>query len=360
LRLCFILGAIFLVAQATLSAEPRAAITLIVDVKNQSVTSDSRELEARFLKPMGGQLGVFVQNLTMDPKPVVLQFRDLLESRYDMYVNGKYLGVKSCGELQQGLSAEVPGRIVNSDLVLCLEKVRPLIDAEYSRLKDVKSPEPARICATLQQAMGWVRSALQVEKTYRSLTVVLAPEGHVLQRPPVPTRLDDEETIEAVTRACKLLHEARSRMSTVIKDVQLRDSAVTSLTPVDFATSFTIKNGKPQVEFVVTNYCNLPVSGKVTADVPAGWKSEKVAWSFSKLPTGRSYRATFSLSRNKSNATLPDGVRMCANMSLVQNALRADYSIRTIARSPKLTSAITPDAQSRDSSCSNPSDESAK
>lgn len=358
--MCFILGAIFLVAQPTLSAEQRAAVTLIADVKNQSVTFDSKELEARFLKPMGGQLGIFVQNLTLDPKPVVLQFRDLLESRYDLYVNGKYLGVRSCEELQQGLSAEVPGRIVDSDMVTCLEKVRPLIDAEYSRLKNIKSAEPARICATLQQAMGWVRSALQVEKTYRSLTVVLAPEGHVLQRPPVPTRLDDEETTEAVTRACKLLHEARSRMSTVVKDIQLRDSAVTSLTPVDFATSFAIKNGKPQVEFVITNYCNLPVSGRITADMPAGWKSEKVSWSFSKLPAGRSFRATFSLSRNKPNAALPDGVRMCANINLVQNALRADYSIRTIARTPGLTSAIMPDAQSRDSSCSNSSDESAK
>ncbi len=318
------------------SSAQASVATLVVDAANQLVKCDDEKLEFRLLKPFGSQVGAFVQNTTVEPQKLQVKFSGLTEPRYDLYANGKYLGVKDSQELEQGLDLTVPGRIVDPNLVLCLETVRPLIEAEYSRLKDVRSSEPARICATLQQAMGWVRSALQIEKTYRSLTVVAVPEGRVLQRPNVPTRLDDEDTLASVNRACKLLHEARARMSKVITDQDLRNSAVMCLTPVDFATSFAVKNGKPYIQACVTNYCNLPVSGKIVLSVPDGWKCEKTNLTFSNLATGKSVRADYVLTRNKPNASLPKGVKVVAYLSVIQDALRADWVVNTIARTPDL------------------------
>ncbi|MDH7601274.1 MAG: hypothetical protein QHI38_03915 [Armatimonadota bacterium] len=337
---------------AVLSAVQASPAALVIDAGSQSVKCDDEKLESRLLKPFGSQVGAFVQNTTTEPRKLQVKFCGLSEARYDLYVNGKYLGVKDAAELEKGFDLTVPGRIVDPRLVLCLETVKPLIEAEYSRLKDIRSPEPARICATLQQAIGWVRSSLQIEKTYRSLTVVAVPEGRVLQRPNVPTRLDDEDTMASVNRACSLLHEARSRMSSVIQDPDLRNSAVMCLTPVDFAASFAVKNGKPCIAASVTNYCNLPVSGKIVVTVPAGWKCEKTTWPFSNLASGKSVRADCILTRNKPNAPLPEGVKVAADLSMTHDGLRAHWVIPAIARTPELQSAVMPNSGSRKSSSS--------
>lgn len=317
------------------------AATLVVDTLKQTVTCDDSSLEPRFLKPVDSQLGTFVQNTLFDSRQATIKFTGLENNaRYDVYVNGKYIGVRNSEELANGLAVEVPGRVVDSRLMTCLEKVKPLLDAEYARLKDIRSSEPMRICATLQQAIGWVRSAMQIEKNYRSVTVVLVPEGRVLVRPPVPTRLDYEDTRAGIARSCRLLHEARARMSSVIKDLDLRNSAVISLTPVDLATRLVKGNGKPVVEAVVTNYCDIPISGSVTVDVPKGWQSNKKSLTFSNLQSGKSFRASFNLNPGKTSSTLPEGIKVSANIKVVHDGLSADYTIKAAARTPSFESAV--------------------
>ncbi|MGQ9580605.1 MAG: NEW3 domain-containing protein, partial [Armatimonadota bacterium] len=173
-----------------------------------------------------------------------------------------------------------------------------------------------------------------------SVAVVLVPEGHVLRRPPVPTRLDYEDTRAGVARSCRLLHEARARMSSVIKDPDLRNSAVISLTPVDLATRFLKGNAKPMVEAVVTNYCDIPISGSVTIEMPNGWQSNKKSWTFSNLQSGKSFRASFNLNPGKSSSTLPDEIKVWANVKVVSGGLSADYVIKAIAKASSFESAI--------------------
>ncbi|MGB9620370.1 MAG: hypothetical protein ACPL7K_08150, partial [Armatimonadota bacterium] len=252
----------------------------------------------------------------------------------------KYVGVQTARELETGIRLTLAGRVVDPDMMLCLTKVQPMVDAEYLRLRTISSPEPARVCATLQQAIGWVRSAINAEKFHRSASVVVNPEGRALEPIQAATRLEADETISAATRACNLLQQARARMAAVINDPDLRDSAVTSMTPVDFSTSFVARNGRPHVEAVITNYCNLPISGKIMAAVPKGWKWNAQNTTFSDLKTGRTFRLALDLVPASPGAAVPDGLKMTALIRVVQESYRAEYRIRTLARTPNLESAL--------------------
>jgi hypothetical protein len=317
----------------------RAAV-VTVDVPAQTVRCDDERLQTRWMKQRTEQVGAFIQNTTLEPHELLVKIIGLKEQRYDVYINTKYVGVKTAKELESGLSLTVSGSVVDPDMMLCLKKVQPMVDSEYLRLRTINSPEPARVCATLQQAIGWIRSAINAEKFHRSASVVVNPEGRMLEPPQAATRLEAEETASTVTRSCWLLQQARARMASVINEPDLRDSAVASMTPVDFATSYVVKNGRPHVEAVVTNYCNLPISGKIMAAVPKGWKWNAKNTTFAELKTGKAFKLAFDLLPVKPGAAVPEGLKMTSLIRVVQEPFSAEYRIRTLARTPNLESAL--------------------
>jgi hypothetical protein len=331
-----------LICSGVVAAQGAAVVT--VDAATHAVKCDDDKLQTRAITPEGEQIGAFVQNTTLEPLQFTAKITGLKDQKYDVYINSDYLGAKDARELASGLQLTLPGRISDPDMMLCLNTVKPIVDAEYLRLQGVRAPEPARVAATLQQAVDWVRSGIKTEEVYRSVAIVIAPEGRALQRPRTPTRLGDVETAAAVTRACWLLQKARARMSSVIRDPDLRDTAVAAMTPVDLTTSFTVKDGKPHVEATVTNYCNLPISGEITADIPKGWKWDAKHTTFADLKTGKSFTLSFDLSATVPDAAPPDGVKVAAAVKLAQDRFKAEYRIRTIARTATPESAVMPKA----------------
>jgi len=349
----------FLVTSAllcSLAACACAAASVIVDVPGQSVKCDDDKLETRYMKPKGEQIGAFIQNTTLEPRELVAKVTGLKDQKYDVYINTEYLGARNAQELESGLQLTASGSVADPDMMLCLNTVQPMIDSEYLRLRLIRDPEPARVCATLQQAIDWVRSAIKTEKFHRSVAIVITPEGRMLEKAPTPTRLEALETAAAVTRACWLLQHARATMASVIIDPDLRDSAVLAMTPVDLTTSFVVKNGKPHVDAVVTNCCNLPITGKITAAIPKGWKWNAKNTTFADLKSGKAFKLSFDLSRKTPGAAVPNGVRMAATIKLVQDPFEAQYRIRTIARTPTPESAVMPKPTAKPPSVAPPPD----
>lgn len=316
--------------------------TVIVDVKAQSVKSDDDKLVTKWIRQKGEQIGFIVQNTLLEPREFLAKVTGLADQNYDLYINSGYVGAKSAKELEAGLQLRADGTIADPDMMRCLKAVQPLVDAEYLRLLPIKDPEPARVEATLQQAVSWVRSAIKTEQVFRYVIVTIAPAGRVLEPMSGPVRLDANETARTITRSCWFLQQARARMASVIKDPDLRNSAVAAMTPVDLTTSYAVKNGKPHVEVVITNDCNLPVTGKITAAIPKGWKWNAKNTAFQDLKSGKTYKLSFDLSRTAGGASLPEGVKMAATMNLVQEWFAAEYQVKTIARTPTPESATKP------------------
>ena len=131
-------------------------------------------------------------------------------------------------------------------------------------------------------------------------------------------------------------------MAGAITDPDLRNSAVAAMTPVDLTTSFAVKNGKPRVEVLVINNCNLPITGKITAAIPKGWKWNAKKTAFADLKSGKSFKLSFDLIPAAAGTPAPGGVKMAATIELVQGTFEAEYQIKTIARTPTPESATKP------------------
>lgn len=327
-RLTISLTVLFiLLASAALSY----ASVVTVDVKGRTVISDVSTLEAKRVLVRGEQVQTFVMNTTLVPQTFTLKVNGLSAESYDLYINGKFTSTKPAKELEAGIPLALNGRIVDDGMVNCLTDAKASIDAENKKLNAIEESEPKRVCGTLGQASGWCSSAMQADKTWRSLDIILAPSGMVLQKMASPTHHSDIETATVVTRACWLLQQARARMFHVINDPGLRNEAVVSMTPVAFTVSYTTKNGKPHIEAKVLNNCDLPISGNISMALPSGWKTTAKSLAFTDLKCGKTFAISFDLVAPSKRAVAPDAVPMAANISLTQDVFTANCKIRATA-----------------------------
>lgn len=299
------------------------ASVVTVDIAGKTVTSDSSTFEAKHLLIRGEQTQLFVTNTTLVPQSFTLKVSGLADKNYDLYVNGSLISTKTAKDYEVGVPLTTNGRIVDSGMIKCLTMAQSSIDATSKKLSDVKASEPIRVCNTLSQASGWCRSGMQADKTWRSVSIVIAPSDRVLQKISSPTQYSQTETATVVARACWLLQQARSRMSHVIKDPILRNDAVVSMTPIDVTATYTTKNGKPHIDAKLVNYCDLPVNGSISMALPKGWKTNAKKLSFKGVKCGQTFAVSFDMLAPSKSAVAPSSVPMAASVSLGQDIYTA-------------------------------------
>lgn len=311
----YLICAMALLAAAASCAQA-AVVTL--DVATRTATSDSPALEAGGVRTKDGQVGVYLLSKTTDPKQVKLKAHGLAPGEYVVRVDDEDAATRTADELANGFLIKLPGYVPDPVYERCLRSAKPKVDREYERLGLYRGGDPKRVWYTLGQAQDWIRSGLTVGETYRSAGVVIRPSGQEPSGFVWRSKLSKEQTDAALVRACKLLHMARSRMSSVINDAAVRNSAVIALTPVDFEADYSVKNGKPHVEGVVTNNCNLPISGYISYALPKGWKSSAKNLTFENLQSGKTFRVSFDLVGTSASAKAPGTLPIAANVSLHQ------------------------------------------
>ncbi len=307
------------------------AAVVTVNMVSVSAQSDSSSLDVGKAQVHHDQLGLTIKNLNTTPQTFSLKVGGLTQPSYDVYANGKFVGEKQAAALVSGISLIVDGRVADPLKIRCLDAARGPLRSALNRLASLKDPESQRVCATLGQAVGWVSTSLLYDQNWRSVSIVLAPAGKALYRMGADVRKDAEETAGVADRACWLLQQARSRMSKVIKNPQLRHEAVTVLTPVTFSVEYATKNGKPHVEAVLVNNCDLAAIGSVSAALPKGWKCSSKGLTAIAVKPGKTLKLSFDLVAPSKTATPPDSLPIAANLSITQNGLTAALKLKQVA-----------------------------
>lgn len=307
------------------------AAMVTVDAVSKTAKSDVTTLDLSSVRVQGDQIGIFVKNTIPEPQIFILKVNGLKDQNYDIYINHESKGSKSTKDLEAGVEYRVDGRVTDPDMLRCLIAVKDTAGKAYNRMRKLPDSEAQRIANTLSQAKGWAQSSLQRDQAFRSISVILAPAGGMVQPMQWLTREGDYETARAVTRACWLLQQARAQMYRVIHNPVLRNEAVLAMTPVEFTALYSTLNGKPHVTAKLTNNCNLPVSGAISMTLPKGWKTTAKRLGFNDLKSGETFSLSFDLISPSKKATPPDSVPVVASITVTQDDMTAGMKLSTTA-----------------------------
>jgi hypothetical protein len=304
--------------------------TATLDLNKKTLSSDAATIECKNPRIDGEQVGLYIISKSLQPQDFILETNGLSRDSYDIYINGNYTGIQSVKQLQDGIEMSLPGTLGLPIQMRCLNALKDKIKPEIDRLTPNRAAEPQRVLWTLRQADEWVASGIRCENAYRSMDIVIAPEGSVLKKMTFRTRLDADGTVKTIYNACNLLQHARSRMYENIKDPVLRNKAVEVMTPVTFKVSYQLANSEPNVTATVVNDCDLPVNGNITFALPKGWKTDSKQLFFNNLESGKTYKTSFRLIAPSKTATVPESLPIAANISLKEGKYEAKLKLRMV------------------------------
>lgn len=308
--------------------------TVTLDVSTKSATSDSPNVEAKWVKTSGDQIGLYIQNLTDAPQSIVLKFAGLNDGSYDLYVNWGEWDIARRKALQQSMNMPLPqqdvdpGSVVRGltkeelvngrtitlcglevplPLIRCVRSAGPGLKAAYKQLDKTPAED------TLSQAEDWANSDVRSENTYRATQVFIIPEGRKPARMEWYSRITAKSLTEALQRACYLLQLARIRMDSELTDPLLRETVLEALTPVDVTVHYTKQNG---VKVQITNNCDLDINGAIKVNAPKGWEAKAKKPTFVGLKSGESWTQSFKLTPASKGQAVPNQLSVAATIKI--------------------------------------------
>ncbi len=309
---------------------PANAALVTIDSTTKTGESDTADIKVVKVKAASSdQIGALINNKNSKPQKFTLKFSGLpSDQQFDVYVNESKIGTKTGKEISGGIELSFSGAAANKIKINCLESVRERLINGLKKAKSNKSPEWIRLENTLSQANTWVRDGLNKEKAYNSVVVVVSSSEKALMPMNWPERLERDETIDIINRSCALLMEARSRMYLGLKNPTIRNEGVYALTPVDFTTSYSEKNGSIYyIETKITNNVDIPISGAIKLELPDGWNASSNKPSFRDLAPMKSFTTVFKLSGPKS-AKAPSNINAIANVWMKQDRFKAGLILK--------------------------------
>ncbi|MCE5322862.1 NEW3 domain-containing protein [bacterium] len=323
----FIIFPIALVYVLMLIRSNAWAASVTVNTTQKTALSDTTDLSIKGTRIEDSQVGLLINSTLTEPQDFTLKIPGLKED-YDIYVCGSYIGQRSAKQLADGIELNIPGRVTHPDLMRCLYALKDKIKPQIDSLSKVNESEPIRVVWTLRQADGWVRSGIGSDESYRSLDVTLNPAGRMLKKWQWRTRQDAKGTVTAATNACWYLQKARARMYEAIKDPDLRNRAVVTMTPVTFTTNYIA--AKKQITAKLVNDCNLPISGTITYALPKGWKVDAKSLEFKNLGAGKTYQTSLNLIAPSNTTNITSEIAVAANVMVIQDKYTAKFKLRNI------------------------------
>ncbi len=177
-----------------------------------------------------------------------------------------------------------------------------------------------------------MNSGIEYEEWFRSAEIILAPQDLALQSVVPTNRQDADHTADTISRACWLLQAARATAYTIIKDSEQRDTTIAAMTPVDFTAVYSTRNGKPHIEALLVNDCNLAIRGNISVTLPAGWKTTAKSTAF-RVSAGDRFALSFDLVPDSAGAAAPAELPpMAVNITITQDMYKASYRLKPNAK----------------------------
>lgn len=317
------LSALTCLTIALAASAAATAATVNVDVAAKLGKSDVDTIDVKIVKVSKEQAGTYMESTLLTPQTLKVVFSGIKDEDYDLYVNGSYVGVKTSKALKEGIEQTIPGTVADETAMRCLKALSPKVAPAHEKVRAIKGAEPWRAAYTLGMAKDWVASGIRADQKYRSLEMIIVPAGRPMEKMAFAARQDAKDTAATVLRSCKLLHQARARMYDVLTDADLRNQVVDALTPVEFSVSYLTNDGRPCVTASLTNFCDMPITGKIELPTVKGWKFVGAKLDIGTLQPGKTFTSTFNLESSYKTAAPPESLLFTAVVDVARDDLAA-------------------------------------
>ena len=296
---------------------------ITLEYGSDTAFSTSKDLSTPIIQKSGKQIGLYVESISKESQSFTLKITNVPEGKWDVYVNQSYYASKTSEELANGIKFDISGSVADSNILQMLARLQKPVDEAYEKLNKSKDEEELRFSFTLSQVQEWITSAIQNEQIFRSIEVMINPEGLPLQPMDWYIRVTEEEAIESVINAAWLIQQARARMYEVLKNRELSNYAVQVLTPVEF--TYELKNIEDTYYILLslTSYCNLPLNGTFELEAPEGWKIQNADLKINNLKFGETKNLEIPIAKVNPNAEIPKNISAKTNLKIVQNEFTA-------------------------------------
>ncbi len=275
--LCILFVVLALFSAVAVGAQPPAKQTAIIHFEGlRELQIEGNATDIRLIPVIGKnqQTTYFkLRNLRGVPRNINLCILDLTEPTYDLYIDGKFIGVKTKETLETGVPLQLPGSDIpraQRDYFSRLTEACRAVWPRYEGVDDDNARPAFAILTAMAKRAGEIRA---MDDTARTVSIVVVPEGKPLNLPGVgiQSRPDSGDAARVFAAA---ISKARLDATSRIRDPLVHSDVIAAFTPINLrivAIDSKEPGGNTAVTVRLTNWTDRPITGKITLVVPSGW-----------------------------------------------------------------------------------------
>jgi hypothetical protein len=279
----------------TLSASDKCEQSGVVTLQSTAKTSSSDGADVTVFRLLNhsGVVHAVILNNTSQEQPISARFQELQADAYDVYQDSALIGSFTRDQLEKGIQVKLPGIVLQQDRPL-IQKIEEDSASLVKSLKSDKRPGASLALAMLANIGNWCRTADGRIRNSGGAYIILNPGGKILSSPIGWSRPSSESVTSDTAKFWKAIMDQREILYSSVKDTDIRDSAISAITPVDLTAQTSSGSTAPIVKCKIVNQCEATISGTILLEKPNQSKSA-LTKAFALLPRQRSFDAEFKL-----------------------------------------------------------------
>jgi hypothetical protein len=286
-------AALWATSGSTCSAQPppEPAGTLTVNTAEKTSKADHADVNVFRLLNRSGSIHLVVMNNRATHQIISVRFAELAEPKYDVYLNCSRRGQLTMQQLSGGMQIDIPPAPLAADRVV-IQRIASGSDSAIASLKGSPQPDAAFITAVMSNVRSWSEPADGRLRNAGATYILLTPSDRAVDSTVwVPQSAND--AIVATSKYWTAINYERSTLHTRVKNIDLRNRALSAITPLDFKAQ--LRGGTtPLINCSLVNQCETTLSGKLILEGVRGLKPP-VPVRFKSLGPGKSFQAAFNL-----------------------------------------------------------------
>jgi len=270
MRIAVFMTVLALAAGAAFAGLP----TITVSIPDKSANEIAGVAKMDHLRDKDGELHFHIVNLAYEPKRILLKVTGLAVPEYEMYLDAASKGIFKKADLEAGVEIELKRVYIPAEESDCLHRMIGRIRAVTQQVYGKTEYDPKTVYDILSQVDSWIGGVTRSEHFWKSVDVILSPYGRPVQQGFILETKTEAMQHEIVDTLFLNIHRVRGFLADRIKDLDLRDLALSAVTLVDFEmTPEKVDPGKTSITTVrMTNRAKVGLSGTLRIEAPVGWE----------------------------------------------------------------------------------------